>query len=119
MKKIVVIGASPNENRYSNKATQKLLNNNYEVVPLGIREGTIASLDIITERPELPDIHSVTMYVGKQRQPDWYDYILSLNPKRVIFNPGTENIEFMKLANKNGIETTQNCTLVMLSLGIY
>ena len=115
MKKTVVIGASPNESRYSNMATQRLLNNNHEVVPLGIREGKIANLDIITERPELSDIHSVTMYVGKQRQADWYDYILSLNPKRVIFNPGTENAEFAQILREKNIEVVENCTLVMLA----
>lgn len=115
MKKTVVIGASPNKDRYSYLATERLKNNNYEVVPLGIREGEINGEKIITDRPILSDIHSVAMYIGKKLQADWYDYILGLNPKRVIFNPGTENGEFERILMDKDIEVVENCTLVMLA----
>jgi predicted CoA-binding protein len=113
--KTVVIGASPNPARYSNMAVERLLQNNHEVIPLGIRKGEISGLKIITERPEIKDVHTVTMYVGPQNQPEWYNYILSLNPERVIFNPGTENPEFEEILEKKGIEVRENCTLVLLA----
>ncbi len=119
MKKTVVLGASPNETRYSYKAVNKLKANKIEVVAIGIRNGKIADVEIIKETPQLSNIHTVTLYLGAERQKEYYDYILSLKPKRIIFNPGTENTELQELARKNGIETTQNCTLVMLSLGIF
>ncbi len=115
MKKTVIIGASPNKNRYSYLATERLKNNNYKVVPLGIRDGEIVGEKIITERPILSDIHTVTMYIGKKIQTDWYNYILGLNPKRVIFNPGSENGEFAKILEEKNIEVVENCTLVMLA----
>ncbi len=119
MKKTVVIGASPNESRYSYMATDRLLEKNYEVMPLGIRNGKIEGLEIITERPDLSDIDTVTMYIGKRLQPEWYDYILELNPNRVIFNPGTENGEFAQLLLENNIDVVENCTLVMLATNQY
>ncbi len=117
--KTVVIGASPNASRYSNRAVNNLLDKNHEVIPLGIREGEIAGLKIITDRPDLQDVHTVTMYVGAKIQPEWYDYIIELNPKRVIFNPGTENSEFENMLSDKGIEVLENCTLVLLSLGHF
>ena len=119
MKKTVIIGASPNKNRYSYLATQRLKNNNYEVVPLGIRDGEIIGEKIITKKPLLSDIHTVTMYIGKKLQSGWYDYILGLNPKRVIFNPGTENGEFERILEEKDIEVVENCTLVMLATNQY
>ena len=119
MKRTVIVGASPNRDRYSFMATQRLLDNNYEVFPLGIREGEIEGKKIITERPELADIHTITMYIGKKLQPDWYDYILNLNPKRVIFNPGTENGGLMRILSEKDIEVVENCTLVMLATNQY
>jgi uncharacterized protein len=119
MKKTVVIGASDNENRYSNMATKRLLSHGHEVFPIGIRKGKINDLEIITEKPMLKDIDTVTMYVGTQNQDSWIDYIISLNPKRIIFNPGTENDDFENLANTKGIETVEGCTLVMLSVGTF
>ena len=112
--KTIVIGASPNPDRYSYKATTMLNQYGHEVVPVGIRKGKIEHTDIIKGKPEITDTHTVTMYVGAARQPEYYDYILSLNPKRIIFNPGTENNELASLAKANGIETIEHCTLVML-----
>lgn len=118
-KHTVVIGASPNPDRYSYKATVSLLNYGHKVYPIGLRSGSINSVSIITERPEIQNVDTVTMYVGPQNQLGWEDYILSLNPKRIIFNPGTENPEFKAKAEALGIECIEACTLVMLSIGNY
>jgi predicted CoA-binding protein len=118
-KPTVVIGASPNTDRYSYKATISLQNHNHTVYPIGIKNGKINDLDIITNKPTLENIDTVTLYVGPDNQPAWFDYIFSLNPKRIIFNPGTENAEFEALAESKGIEALQACTLVLLSINQY
>ena len=97
----------------------RLKNHGHEVVPVGIRKGQVAGLDIHTDRPQETDIDTVTLYVGPQNQPTWYDYILSLKPRRIIFNPGTENEELERRAQQQGIRTEEACTLVMLSVGNY
>ncbi len=117
--KTLVVGASPNPVRYSNKAVRLLRKHNHEVVPLGIREGEIDSLQIIKGNPEISNIHTITMYIGPKRQTEYYTYLLGLKPQRIIFNPGTENAELINLAEKQGIETIQNCTLVMLNSDLY
>lgn len=119
MKRTVVIGASDNESRYSNMATKRLLKYGHEVFPIGIRKGKIDTLDIITDRPVIENVNTVTLYIGPQNQDSWIAYVLSLNPKRIIFNPGTENSEFEQLANAKGVETVQGCTLVMLGADTY
>jgi predicted CoA-binding protein len=119
MKKTVVIGASPNPGRYAYLATMRLLHYGHEVWPLGIRKGQIGDLDIIQDRPMIPDVDTITLYLGEERQREWQDYILSLHPKRIIFNPGAENDELNALAQKQGIETVEGCTLVMLAVGNY
>ena len=118
-KPTVVIGASPNSDRYSNKATMSLQKHQHTVYPIGIRKGNINDLEIITDKPALKDIDTVTLYVGPDNQAEWMDYVFSLNPKRIIFNPGTENPEFEKLATTKGIEATEACTLVLLSINQY
>jgi predicted CoA-binding protein len=118
-KKTIVLGATPNEERYAYKAVVKLLQYGHEVVPVGIKAGSIKGLNIETNRPALAKVDTLTLYVGPANQKDWYSYILGLNPKRIIFNPGTENDELMKMAQDKGIETIEACTLVMLSLGNY
>ena len=118
-KPTVIIGASPNTDRYSYKATISLQQHNHTVYPIGIKNGKINDLDIITNKPTLENIDTVTLYVGPDNQPAWFDYIFSLNPKRIIFNPGTENAEFEALAESKGIETLQACTLVLLSINQY
>jgi predicted CoA-binding protein len=117
--KTLVIGATPNPNRYAFRAVRLLSNYGHEVIPLGIRKGNIENHEIVLGKPELTDIHTVTLYVGAERQPEYYDYILGLKPKRIIFNPGTENEEFIDLARQNNIETIEDCTLVMLNSGIF
>ncbi len=112
--KTVVVGASPNPTRYSYMAVRDLSLNDVPLVALGIREGKIAEHDIILDWGKYDDIHTVTLYIGPKRQEQYYDYILSMNPRRIIFNPDTENDEFVKLAEAQGIECIEACTLVML-----
>lgn len=118
-KPTVVIGASPNADRYSYKATVSLQNHQHTVYPIGIKKGFINESEIITTKPELLDIDTITLYIGPENQPQWYDYIVSLKPKRIIFNPGTENSELIAIAQTNGIETEIACTLVLLSINNY
>lgn len=119
IKKTLVLGASDNPDRYSYRAVHQLKKHGHEVVPVGIRKGQVAGLPIHTDRPAAENVDTVTLYVGPQNQPSWYDYILDLQPKRIIFNPGTENPELERLANARGIQTEEACTLVMLSVGQY
>ncbi len=116
MKKTVIIGATTNPGRYAYLAARMLTEYNHEIVPVGIRDGSVFGKEIldIFEKPAIKEVHTVTLYIGPQRQPEHYDYILSLKPKRIIFNPGTENNEFIKRAEEQGIETLEACTLVML-----
>ena len=118
-KPTVVIGASPNADRYSYKATVSLQNHQHTVYPIGIKKGVINGLEIINTKPELLDIDTITLYIGPENQPEWYEYILTLKPKRLIFNPGTENSELIAIAQTNGIETEIACTLVLLSINQY
>ena len=119
MKRTVVLGASPNPSRVSNGAVIKLINQGFDVIPVGNRKGDIGGLEIITGKPVLNDVHTITLYLNPQRQLEYYDYILEMNPERIIFNPGTENPELVKLAKERGIETEYACTLVMLALDDY
>ena len=119
MKKTLVIGASLNENRYSNMAIKLLRKFEHEVCAIGLREGTIVDVNIQKNKSNYTDIHTVTLYLNPQRQEEFYDYILSLKPKRIIFNPGTENIQLQQLAQKQNIETIEHCTLVMLRSGLF
>jgi predicted CoA-binding protein len=118
-KPTVVIGASPNADRYSFKATVSLQNHKHTVYPIGIKKGNINGLEIINTKPELLDIDTITLYIGPENQPQWYDYIIALKPKRLIFNPGTENPELIAIAQTNGIETEITCTLVLLFINNY
>lgn len=116
MKKTVVVGATPNPSRYAYLAATMLAEYKFESVLLGIKKGDINGNKIldIREKPAIADVDTLTLYIGPQRQPEWYDYLLGLKPKRIVFNPGTENEEFEALARKQGIETLEACTLVML-----
>lgn len=119
MKKTLVLGATSNPARYAYLAVMKLQRFGHEVVPLGNRTGEVDGLSILVGTPALENIDTVTLYLGAPRQVQYYDYILSLHPKRIIFNPGAENPELEDLAEANGIETVEGCTLVMLSIGAY
>ena len=119
MKKTLVLGATTNPARYGFIATSRLKMYGYEVVPVGIREGDIEGIDILLGKPEVEGVDTITLYLNPKRQEEYYEYILSLKPKRIIFNPGTENPELIKIAQERGIETEIACTLVMLSVGNY
>ena len=118
-KKTLVLGASPNPVRFSYKAVKSLLRHDEEVVAVGFREGLIVEEEILTGQPPIEDVHTVSIYIGSSRQRDYYDYIFSLKPKRVIFNPGTVNPEFMGRLKQAGIEPVSECMLVMLNDGDY
>lgn len=117
--KTLVIGASSNPERYSFMALNKLLNHKHEVVAIGLKNEIVSGVEILKGFPDFIDIHTVTLYLNPQRQKEYYDYILSLKPKRVIFNPGTENPELYDLLKQNNIEVEVACTLVLLSINQY
>ncbi len=117
--KTLVIGASPNPLRYSNKAVKHLIAYEKEVVAIGKRETTIGDVEVLTGTPPLKDIHTVTLYVGPANQEDYLDYIISLRPKRIIFNPGTYNRVLEEKAIQDGIECIEDCTLVMLNMETF
>ncbi len=120
MKKTLILGASSNPERYAYKATVKLASHGHEVFPVGLKSGNIEEHEILINNPIVADINTVTLYVGPKNQPMYYDYILNqIHPKRIIFNPGTENPELEKMAQEKGIETEVACTLVLLSLDNY
>lgn len=119
MKKTLVLGATPNPARYAYLAALKLLQYGHEVVLVGIRAGEIGGVPIQNGTPPVSDIDTVTLYLGPERQAEYTDYILSLKPKRILFNPGTENPALAQLARDHNIETAEGCTLVMLSIGAY
>jgi uncharacterized protein len=118
-KKTLVIGASENPQRYSYLAVQRLSAHNHPVIALGLRPGKIGNTPIETEHRNFDAVDTVTLYLNPARQKEYYDYILSLHPKRIIFNPGTENDELYGLAQAKGIEVQEACTLVMLSTNQY
>lgn len=113
-KKTLVIGASPNPERFSYRAVKSLVNHNVPVIAMGLREGVISGVNIQKPFPWEDGIDTVTLYVGPLHQPYYYNYILDLLPRRVIFNPGTENPEFQEMLERKGVETVNACTLVML-----
>ncbi len=115
----VVLGATTRPTRTAFQAINRLVNQGYPVSAVGIREGEVAGVPIQLGSPALEDVHTVTLYINPQRQQPLYDYILSLEPKRIIFNPGTENAELVKFAREAGIETDYACTLVMLATDSY
>jgi predicted CoA-binding protein len=119
MKKTLVIGASENPDRYSYKAIKALVAHNHEVVAIGLREGQVAGVTFNAEKSNFSGIDTVTLYVGPQKQPDYYSYIIGLKPRRVIFNPGTENPEFISKLSTAGIYPEIACTLVLLATEQY
>jgi uncharacterized protein len=113
-KKTLVLGASPNPDRYSFKAVEMLSQHGYGTIAVGIKKGEIAGIEILTGIPEQKDIDTLSLYLGAGNQKQYYDYIISLSPKRVIFNPGTENPELEGILKSVGAEIVHGCTLVML-----
>ncbi|MCL5128862.1 MULTISPECIES: CoA-binding protein [unclassified Algibacter] len=118
-KKTLVIGASLKPDRYSNIAIKKLVAHKHEVVTIGLRKGIVAGVNIDTELVLYKSIDTVTLYLNPSRQKAYFDYILSLKPERVIFNPGTENPEFYTILKENNITFEVACTLVLLSTKQY
>lgn len=118
-KKTVVLGASSNPARYSYLAVQRLRAHDHPVVAIGRRVGHVADIDITKEPLPENDVDTVTLYLNPKNQVEYYDYILNLHPKRIIFNPGTENDELIQKAKENNIKPVIACTLVMLSTGQY
>src|ERR1700712_3989048 len=113
-KKTLVIGASENPQRYSYLAVNKLRSKGNDVVAIGQKIGKLGDVEITKEKQAFTDVDTVTLYLNPTNQKQYYDYILSLNPKRIVFNPGTENMEFEKMAKAKGIDVLEACTLVML-----
>ncbi len=118
-KKTLVLGASDNPVRYSYLALNRLTRSGHPVVAIGRKKATVGPVSISTDKQPIADIDTVTLYLNPAHQKEYYDYILSLHPKRIIFNPGTENPELEKLAQANGIQPMRACTLVMLGTGQY
>ena len=120
-KKTVIVGATMNPSRYAFMAAEKLVENHHEIVPIGVKSGEVFGKLIldIGSKPSIEDVDTITLYLGPQHQKEHYEYLLSLKPKRVIFNPGTENAEFEKKVEESGAEALEACTLVMLSTGQY
>ncbi|MDR6968272.1 putative CoA-binding protein [Flavobacterium arsenatis] len=118
-KKTLVLGASENPSRYSNMAIKSLLGNEQSVVAIGQKETEVEGVKIQTKQIPFTNVHTVTLYLNPQRQKDYYNYIVGLQPKRVIFNPGTENPEFYQLLKLNNIQVEIACTLVLLSMKQY
>jgi predicted CoA-binding protein len=118
-KKTVVIGASPNPARYSFKAVKSLARFGHKVIAVGFRPGVIFDHFIQRGMPEIEEVDTVALYIGVERQEEFHDYIISLSPKRVIFNPGTVNEAFMKELEELNIEVVDGCTLVMLDSGEF
>lgn len=119
MKNTLVFGASLNPNRYSNLAINKLRAKNIETSAFGLREGTVEDVQIKTDLEKFKNIHTITLYLNKKRQKEYYDQIIQLKPERVIFNPGTENPEFYALLRNNEIMVEEACTLVLLATNQY
>ena len=118
-KKTLVLGASANPSRYSYLAINKLRQFKHPVEGIGKQEGRVADVEIGTQQKEMNDVDTVTMYLSAANQKPYYDYVLALRPKRIIFNPGAENNELSALAKAKGIQPIEACTLVMLSTGQY
>jgi predicted CoA-binding protein len=119
MKTTLVLGASLKPNRYSYFAIERLLNSDIEIFAVGNAKGDVNGVEVITEKKKFLNIHTVTLYLNPKIQKEYYNYIISLQPKRVIFNPGTENPEFYQILKNNKIDFEEACTLVLLSTNQY
>jgi len=119
MKKTLIIGASDKPERYAYKALHLLQSKGHKVEAIARRRMSISDVEVHKDKVQFEDIHTVTLYLSAKFQPEYYDYILQLNPKRVIFNPGTENPELVELLKDNKINYEYACTLVMLHTNQY
>lgn len=119
LKKTLVLGASDNPSRYSFLAIHKLRANDHPVVAIGRKKTTVSDVPVFTEKGNISDLDTVTIYLNPENQKGYYDFVLAQNPRRVIFNPGAENPEFEKILQEKGIDTIEACTLVLLGTGQY
>lgn len=117
--KTLVIGATTNKDRYAYKAIQRLINKSHQVVAIGTKEGMVLDVNIETTKLPFTGIDTVTLYLNPKNQEEYYDYIISLKPRRVLFNPGTENPAFYEILKQNNIEFEIACTLVLLATNQY
>jgi predicted CoA-binding protein len=117
----LIVGATDNPERYAYRAADLLQAKGVSFIPIGIKKGVVFGKEIVDlrQKPALVGIHTVTLYLGLQNQSEWMDYLIGLGPKRMIFNPGTENPEFFSKAKAAGIEVLEACTLVMLTTGQF
>lgn len=118
-KKTLVLGASTNPSRYSYLAVNKLREKGHDVIAIGKHIGKVKDVEIIAEQKPIDNLDTVTLYLNADHQKQYYQYILSQNPKRIIFNPGAENVELAAMAKEKGIMPQEACTLVLLSTGQY
>jgi len=121
LKKTVIIGATPNPSRYAYLAAEMLQEYKHEFVPVGIKHGSVFGKEILDLRshPEIENVDTITLYINPQHQKEWYDYFFKLKPRRVIFNPGTENPELERSLEEKNIQALEACTLVMLRSGQF
>ena len=117
--KTLILGATNNPQRYAYLAANRLVEAGHEIVNIGIKKGDLAGVPILSATEPLPDIHTITLYLGPKSQAQYYEYIMQTKPKRLIFNPGTENHELFAMAKAHGIEPIEACTLVLLSTGQF
>lgn len=119
-KKTMVIGASTNPSRFSYKAVEMLTEYGIEVIAIGNKTGFVGQIEIVKEKPNVNDVHTVTLYINPKNQKEYYDYLINVvKPHRIIFNPGTENEELVELARNKSIEVLFHCTLIMLRTGAF
>lgn len=120
-KKTLIVGATTNPSRYAYLAAKMFAERGMDFIPIGIKKGEVFGRNILDlkSKPELKDIHTITLYIGPDHQEEWMEYLISLKPKRIIFNPGSENPIFFKSASEAGIEVLPACNLVMLSTGQF
>lgn len=119
MLKTVVLGASPDSSRYSYKCVKSLIRHGHNAVPVGKKSGIIEDIEILTGQPQIENVHTVALYLSAANQKDYYEYIFSLNPARIIFNPGTHNPELINLAKEKGIKVVVDCALLLLNSDSY
>ena len=118
-KKTVVLGASSNPSRYSYLAINRLVAHGHDVIAIGKKKGKVNSIEVVTDLPAADNVDTVTLYLNATNQKEYYNYIFSLHPKRIIFNPGAENDELKQLAVKKNIKPLEACTLVLLTTNQY
>ena len=118
-KKTIVLGVSPDPKKRAHRVCKKLMEKGHPIVPLGIKEGKVNDIPIITNTNNPEEAHTVVIFLRASRQTAWFSYILASNPRRIIFNPGSENPELVKVAREREIEVLYECTLLMLSSNRY